>query len=166
MQEGFAVVAAAERAAQGASLEECERAARETMPRSRFLFTPVSLEYLRRGGRISAAAALLGSVLRIAPVLTADDGETGVAGKARTHGRALEVITRLMKSDVERCGIKQVFVQTIADVTHGVEFARTHIEPIVKRDVPVVPIGPVIGLHVGPAVGVTYETIEPLRRMP
>jgi DegV family protein with EDD domain len=56
MQEGFAVLAAAEVAGAGGSLAECEHAARESMRRSRFLFTPVTLDYLRRGGRISAAA--------------------------------------------------------------------------------------------------------------
>lgn len=163
MQEGFAVVAAAEVAHAGGSLAECEHAARESMRRSRFLFTPVTLDYLRRGGRISAAAALLGSVLHIVPVLTAEDGQTGVAGRVRTHRRALETIARLLHADVERCGLKQAVVQTIAESGPGVAFAREYIEPIAGGPVPVIPIGPAVGLHVGPAVGVTYETIEPLR---
>jgi len=132
------------------------------MRRSRFLFAPQSLEYLRRGGRISAAGALLGSILGIVPVLTAENGETGVAGRTRTQTRALQAIARLMRADVERCGLNQVVVQTIGDVEQGRAFARDHIEPIAGRPVEVIPIGPVIGLHVGPAVGVTYETIEPL----
>jgi len=102
MQEGFAVLAAARTAEAGGSLEECERAARESMRRSRFLFTPVSLDYLRRGGRISAAAALLGSVLHIVPVLTAKDGETGVAGRTRTRARAWSIIARLSPGDPDR----------------------------------------------------------------
>ncbi len=163
MQEGFAVIAAAEAAEQGGTLEECEHAARESMRRSRFLFTPMTLEYLKRGGRISAAAALLGSILRIAPVLTADKGETGIAGRARSHTRALELIARLMRADVERHGLKHAVVQTIADDGQGLAFSQTYIEPIVGGPVPVIPIGPAVGLHVGPAVGVTYETIEPLR---
>jgi len=163
MQEGFAVIAAAEAAGAGGSLADCEHAARESMRRSRFLFTPVTLDYLKRGGRISAAAALLGSVLRIAPVLTAEDGSTGVAGRARTHRRALDVIATLVRADVERCGLKQIVVQTIAGMEPGRAFARDYIEPIAGGPVPVIPIGPAVGLHVGPAVGVTYETVEPLQ---
>lgn len=162
MQEGFAVLAAAEAAKSGASLSECEQAARESMRRSRFLFSPQSLEYLRRGGRISAAGALLGSMLRIVPVLTAENGETGVAGRARTWTHALETIVRLMRMDIERFGLRQVVVQSIGDMGPGIDFAREYIEPVVGRPVQVIPIGPVIGLHVGPAVGVTYETEEPL----
>ena len=162
MQEGFAVIAAAEAAAEGRPLEECERAARESMRRSRFLFTPRSLEYLRRGGRISRAGALLGSTLGITPILTAEDGTTGVAGRVRTQSRALDEIARLMRADVDRCGLKQAVVQGIVDLDRAAEFARSHIEPIVGGEVPVIPIGPVIGLHVGPAVAVTYETVEPL----
>ena len=161
MQEGFAVMAAAEAARSGASLAECELAARESMRRSRFLFVPGSLEYLRRGGRISAAGALLGALLRVAPVLTAANGETGVAGRARTTSRAKEMIARLMRADVNRLGLKRVVVQTIGDIRAGTEFAREHIEPIAGYPVEVVPIGPVVGLHVGPAVGVAYETLDP-----
>lgn len=161
MQEGFAVLAAAEAAQSGASIAECELAARESMRRSRFLFSPQSLDHLKRGGRISAAGALLGSVLRIVPVLTAEDGETGVAGRARTWKRALEAMVRLMRSDVEQRGLRQVVVQTVGDTRPGVDFAREYIEPIAGRHVQVIPIGPVVGLHVGPAVGVTYETVEP-----
>lgn len=162
MQEGFAVLAAAQAAHGGATADECERAARASMRRSRFLFAPATLEYLRRGGRISGAAALLGSALRIVPILTAENGETGVAGRARSLARALDGIARRMQADVERCGLRQVVVQTIGDAGPGIEFARTRVEPIAGRPVQVIPIGPVIGLHVGPAIGVTYETIEPI----
>jgi DegV family protein with EDD domain len=163
MQEGFAVLAAARAAEAGGSLAECEAAARESMRRGRFLFAPASLDQLRRGGRISAAASLLGSLLRIVPVLTAQDGETAVAGRARTREAAMRTIASLMRADVDRCGLKQVVVQTIADTAAAIEFGRTHIEPIAGGPVPVIPIGPVIGLHVGPAVGIAYETVEPLR---
>lgn len=163
MQEGFAVLAAAKVAQSGGSLSECEQAARDSMLRSRFLFTPRSLEYLRRGGRISAAASLLGSALRIVPVLTAENGETAVAGRARSQHAAMRTISELMRADVEGYGLKQAVVQWIADEATGVEFGRTHIEPIVGGPVQVIPIGPGVGVHVGPAVGVVYETIEPLR---
>lgn len=163
LEEGFAVLAAAEAAAVGAPIEECVRRAQETMRRTRFLFTPHSLEYLRRGGRISAAAALLSVALKIAPILTAENGSTGVAGVARSGRAARQRIAALMRRDVERCGLRRAAVQYIADESEARRFAVEVVEPIAGGPVPVVPIHPVVGVHVGPAVGVVYETEEPLR---
>lgn len=163
MQEGFAVLAAAECAQAGGSFEECAAAARATLPRTRFLFSPASLDYLARGGRISEARRLLGSVLKITPILTAVDGNTAVAATVRTHKRALARIADLMRADVQRCGIKRAFVQPVVDHEGAARFARELIEPIVGFTVPVVDVPLVVGIHVGPAIGLAYETIEPLR---
>jgi len=163
MQEGFAVLAAAECAAGGGDLVECEVAARATVSRTRFLFAPASLEYLSRGGRISKAARLLGSVLRIVPILTATDGATGVAGTVRTHARALARMATLMAADIDRCGFRRAVVQTVADDEGATRFASEMIEPLAGSSVPVVPVGVVVGIHVGPAIGVAYETLDPIR---
>ena len=163
LEEGFAVLSAAEAAFGGAPLDECRRAAEETMRRTRFLFTPKSLEYLRRGGRISRASALASVMLKIAPILTAQDGTTGVAGVARSGRSARAKIAALMRNDIERCGLKQAAVQYIADREAAVRFAAEVVEPMTGGPVPIVPIHPVVGLHVGPAVGVVYETAQPLR---
>ena len=163
LEEGFAVLSAAEAAHAGAGIAECRRLAEETMRRTRFLFTPHSLEYLRRGGRISRAGALAGVVLKIAPVLTAENGSTGIAGVARSVRAARAKIASLMRTDVERHGLRRAAVQYAADADEANRFAAEVIEPIVGDAVPVVPIHPVVGLHVGPAVGVVYETEQPLR---
>lgn len=163
MQEGLAVLATAKAAAQGASLAECADAARETIRRTRFLFSPHSLEYLRRGGRIGNASALLGSLLQITPVLTVENGVTTTAAKVRTRTKAMGEIANRFRAEVEEHGLRNVVVHSIADRPTAEAFAREHIEPIVGRAVDVVPIGPVIGLHVGPAVGLVYETEQPLR---
>lgn len=163
MQEGFAVLAAAECAAGGGDLVECEAAARATVSRTRFLFAPASLEYLSRGGRISGAARLLGSVLRIVPILTATDGVTGVAGTVRTHARALARIATLMAADIDHFGFRRAVVQAVADDEGAARFASEIIEPLAGSSVPVVPVGVVVGIHVGPAIGVAYETLDPIR---
>ena len=163
MQEGFAVLSAAEAARSEGSLEDCERSALDTMARTRFLFTPHTLEYLHRGGRISGASALLGSMLQITPILTVEDGVTTVSAKVRTRKRALADIARRMRADVQRCGLRRAAVHAIVDLETATDFAREQIDPIAGAAVPVIPIGPVVGLHVGPALGVAYETLEPLR---
>lgn len=164
MQEGFAVLAAAEAAHAGSSLAECETAARETIRRTRFLFSPRSLEYLSRGGRISGASALLGSLLQIVPILTVDNGVVEVAAKVRTRSKAYAEIAARMRADIERAGgLARAVVHGIVDLDEASRFARDFVEPIVGAAVPVIPVGPVVGLHVGPAVGVVYETVDPLR---
>lgn len=163
MQEGFAVLAAAGRARQGGTPEDCAQAARATLPRTRFLFAPASLDYLARGGRISEAKRLLGSVLKITPVLTALDGSTAVAATVRTQRRALGRIAELMRADVQRCGIRRAVVQAVVDREGAARFARDPIERITGFAVPVIDVPLVVGIHVGPAIGVAYETAEPLR---
>jgi DegV family protein with EDD domain len=163
MQEGFAVLAAAECARDGGDLARCAAAARATTTRTRFLFAPRSLEYLARGGRISGAARLLGSALGIVPILTAANGTTGVAGVVRTHPRALARMAERMRADVGRSGIRRAVVQEIADEEGAARFARELIEPIAGIPVPIVRAPGVVGIHVGPAIGVVYETIDPLR---
>lgn len=163
MQEGFAVIAAAEAAAAGGSLEECITAARDTIARTRFLFAPQSLEYLARGGRIGKANALLGSLLKIVPVLTVDEGVTSTYTKVRTHARAMEAIRDKMLADIDAGGgLKNICVHSIVDLDEAVKFSKEYIAPYVNIPIDIIELGPVIGTHVGPAVGVVYETVNPM----
>jgi DegV family protein with EDD domain len=163
MQMGAAVIAAARAARDGASLDECASAARESMRRSRYLFTPSSLEYLRRGGRIGGASALIGSLLQVRPILTVEAGETQVFARVRTFAKALTTIAEAFSADVEAKGLRSVWVHSIVDRETAERFSAEQIEPIAGREVEVIPVGPVIGLHVGPAVGLVYETEALLR---
>lgn len=163
MQEGFAVLAGAAAAKAGASVGECAHACRDTMRRTRYLFTPATLEYLRRGGRIGAASALLGNLLQIRPVLTVENGVTDSFARVRTQGRALAAIADTFTQEVAEKGLRRVVVHYIADRPAAEEFARRLIEPVAKAPVRVLPVAPTIGIHVGPAVGIVYETVEPLR---
>lgn len=162
MQEGFAVLAAAECASSGGDFEACEAAARASIARSRYLFAPKSLDHLARGGRISGAAALLGHVLHIAPVLTAADGVTGIAGVVRSRRQALRRMVAIMQKDVARCGLARVAVQAVADFEEAERFAAEAITPVAGMIAPVRPVSAAIAIHVGPAIGLAYETVEPL----
>lgn len=166
MQEGFAVIAAAECARGGGDIEACRDAALASVARSRFLFAPRRLDDLVAGGRIADAVGLLGSALRIVPILTASDGVTGVAGVARSRSRALDRMAELMRRDIETRGLARVAVQVIADVDEAEEFAATVVAPMVGSPVEVIPIPASIAVHVGPAIGLVYETVEPLHLPP
>lgn len=155
--EGAAVVSAVEAARAGKSLDECARAAAEAVACSRFLFTPETLTFLAKGGRIGGAAALLGNIVQMAPVLTVVDGCATQFAKVRTRKKALDRIVRQLVADADSCGLKRIVVHYIGDRKPAVEWARGVIEPLIGRAVSVIPVSPVIGMHVGPAVGVAYQ---------
>jgi len=158
LQEGFGAIAAAKAAKAGATIDRCIHAAQDTLRRTRYLFTPTTLEYLRRGGRIGAASAMVGGLLQIKPILTVENGEATQFGKVRTQSRALAEIARKFSDDVSAYGLRQVVVHYIGDIEPAQRFARQHIEPLVGRPVRVIAVSPVVGLHVGPAVALVYET--------
>ncbi|MDP3044850.1 MAG: DegV family protein, partial [Bacillota bacterium] len=158
MELGFAVLAAARAAKAGLALDEVVRQARHVIERSRFLFVPETLEYLKKGGRIGGAAALMGAILQIRPILTVSDGKTEVFNKVRTKNRAIQTIVEAFLADVQKRGLGEVAVHHINCGAEGQNVAE-RIKEKLGTTVPVYPIGPVIGLHVGPGtVGVVYYT--------
>jgi DegV family protein with EDD domain len=158
MEEGFGAIAAAQTAQAGEPIERCVAAAQETLRRTRYLFTPHTLEYLRRGGRIGGASALIGGLLQIKPILTVERGETQTFAKVRTQSRALAEMARKMADDISAFGLQQVIVHYIHDRELAETYAREQVEPLAGGPVRVIPVSPVIGLHVGPAIGIVYET--------
>jgi DegV family protein with EDD domain len=98
---GFGAIAAAAAAAHGASIDAVGDAARAAIDNTSVLFYVDSLEYLRRGGRIGAASALLGTALSVKPILHVSDGAIVVRDKVRTASRA---IARMVDLAVEAAG--------------------------------------------------------------
>ncbi len=163
MEAGFAALAAARCSEAGGTLAECAAAAEASKERSRFLFAPRTLTYLERGGRIGRASALLGGLLKLVPVLTVEDYYTSTYTKVRTWPKALMTIKEKLVADIEASGgLRDIIVHYIAEPQEATAFCQNVIEPLVGHPVRVVPIGPVVGAHVGPAVGVVYETVDPI----
>lgn len=158
--EGFPVMDALEAHDRGGSLEECAAAAQNAIMCSRILFVPESLEFLKAGGRIGRAAALLGSVIKIVPVITVFDGTPQVVAKVRTMKKAIEEMVRTFRDDVERFGLKRVIVQYIGPKTDALMKLASQVEEIAGQSVEIMPVSPVIGVHVGPAVGISYECLR------
>jgi DegV family protein with EDD domain len=102
---GFAALAAASAAADGKPLSEVRDAALATAGRTTALFYVDTLEFLRRGGRVGAASALLGTALSVKPILRLADGRIVVSDKVRTASRAL---ARLVDLAVEAAGDAEV----------------------------------------------------------
>jgi DegV family protein with EDD domain len=155
MAVGFAVLTAADVLDAGGSCEEAAGAALVRADATTSLFYVDTLEYLRRGGRIGAAAALLGSALSVKPLLKIVDGRIGRFEKVRTTGRALG---RLEELAVAAAGERDVDVavahlaspdraETLAQ-TLGLRLARQ----LGDRAVSLGEVGAVIGAHVGPGM--------------
>ena len=160
MQLGFAVLAGAKASQAGKAMPEVFEQVHQNISRSRFLFVPEVLDYLRKGGRIGGAAALLGSLLQIKPILTVKNGKTAVLGKVRSKGRAIEEMLRVFFEDIKSKGLGEVVVHHIHNEFDGKLLAR-RIEEALQCTVHLCPLGPVIGLHVGPGtIGLVYYTLR------
>lgn len=163
MQLGFAAIEAAKTAKLGKTLEEVKAAAEENTLRSRFLFIPDNLEYLRKGGRIGGASALIGNFLKIIPILTVEEGKTSVLTKVRTKKKAVMVMIDKMFEDIDIYGLGDVVIHHINCLNEAKELAEM-VGRKLKKNIGICDIGPVIGLHVGPgAIGIAYYTIKNMR---
>ena len=149
---GFPVLAAAQAAVSGADAARVEEIARERSASASVLFYVDTLEYLRRGGRIGKAAALVGSALSVKPLLHLVDGNVAPLEKVRTTSRAL---SRLEEIALERVGdgAADVAVQHLAnpDKAHALA-ARIQERAGGAVAVTVGEVGAVVGAHVGPGM--------------
>lgn len=160
MQLGFAAIVAARAAKDGKTFDEVCEIAEQNIKRSRFLFIPDNLVYLKKGGRIGGASALIGNVLKIIPVLTVRDGKTTVLKTVRTKAKAIAAMIDEMIQDHLYYSIQEIVVHHINCYDQAKELANTIREKL-QIDVTIADIGPVIGLHVGPgAIGIVYYTNE------
>jgi fatty acid kinase fatty acid binding subunit len=152
MGTGFAVRAAAAALDQGASAAEAADVAARRAEATTVLFYVDTLEYLRRGGRVGAAAAFFGSALAVKPLLTLKDGRIVPLEKVRTASRAIH---RLEELAVAAAGDKPVdlAVSHLANAERAASLADRLHEQVPGLDELVVnQVGAVIGAHVGPGM--------------
>lgn len=158
MQMGFVAIEAAKASLEGKSMNEILEVADHVINHSKFLFTPETLEYLKKGGRIGSAAALFGGMLQIKPILTVKDGETSVFKKVRTRKKAIDVLVNSVLEDIEANGLGGIIVHHINCEEEGQELAN-RLQDKLGIDIKIQSIGPIIGLHVGPgSIGIAYHT--------
>ena len=156
MSLGFAALTAARAAAAGADARRVVAAAQQRYTESSELIYVDTLEYLRRGGRIGGAAAMLGTAFSVKPLITVTDGE--VAPLARVPGTR-RALAKLVDLAVERAGGRAVDV-AIASASMGpreLSLQRDLKERLAApRQIVLAPASTVIGAHVGPgALGIT-----------
>ena len=161
MAEGFVVLEAARAAADGATVEQVVARAQAMIPRVHILGVVETLEYLRRGGRIGAAAAFLGSMLQMKPIVGIPPGHGSVIGVARprTWKNAIEQMLELMGEEV---GERPVH----AAIGHGAREEEAHAlaEALRQRfdvqELYITYFTPVMGVHTGPVLSVSFYADE------
>jgi DegV family protein with EDD domain len=151
------VRAAVEAAAEGRSATEIVELIRAIIARQRSIFTVDTLEYLRRGGRIGGARALLGSVLNIKPVLQVVDGRIEPHDRVRTYQRALDrIASEVIAASGEtgrRARVVLGHADRLADCRGLADRVRDHCD----GEPEIIDIGPIVGCHAGPGtIGLSF----------
>ena len=151
----YAARSAAHAVAEGATAAEAAEAARERAARVSSLFYVDTLEHLRRGGRVGAAQAFLGSALAVKPILCVENGRISPKEKVRTAARAL---ARLEDLAVEAAGTSdiEVAVSHLANPDGARSLADRLADRLTAnlagREVEVAEVAAVLGAHVGPGL--------------
>ena len=156
---GFAVLAAARAAAEGKSIDDVVLAAEEVSANMHFLFVVDTLEYLHKGGRISGGKRLMGTALKIKPILQFEEGQIRPLSQARTKRKAIEQVFQIMQDRIGRKKMLEVAVLDVDCPDDGDKVAGQIKErfgvDFVHRGV----VSPVVGTHVGPGtIGIAFYT--------
>jgi DegV family protein with EDD domain len=149
MSLGLVTLAASAMAGRDAEPQAIEAKILAMRPLVQTYFSVATLEFLRRGGRIGRASALLGSVLQVKPVLCIRDGLVTPLERVRTFERALSRIVELTREVDRGKGVCIIVGHAGAEV--DAERVSRELEPIAET-LMIQPLGPVVGAHAGPGV--------------
>jgi len=150
---GVLAVRTAELAERGASLDECVSFAEQLVPRLRLFAAADTLEYLRRGGRLTRAQAFAGTLLSIKPIVHLVDGEVIPAERVRTRSAAIRKMAELLLSLGH---LEEAAVLYADDADAAMELHR-----LIREARPDLPLrvgrtGAVVGAHNGPGLFGAY----------
>lgn len=160
MALGFQVLSVARAAVNGASLNDCLKIAEKARAQTGILFAVKTLEFLHRGGRIGGAAALVGTMLNLKPILELREGKIESIDKVRTMNKALDKLIEILLAKVDNQYPVRISVQHANALTEAESFLErvtekfsdsTIIETMISE------VSPVIGTHTGPGLlGISY----------
>ena len=141
----YAIMHAAEEARTGADLTTIAAHMKDELERTRILAVLDTLEYVRRGGRIGSAAALLGNALSVKPIISLKDGEVVTVERPRTRSKAFARIAQMVAEagNIERISIAE------ADEEVGRQLAQV-VHEVYPHDIATYKLGGVLGTHTGP----------------
>ncbi len=149
MAQGFIVMAAARAAQAGASLDDILDLTHRNMKRVGILAAFDTLEYLKRGGRVGKAQALMGSILKVNPLITLKDGIAEPAGRTRSRAKAIEHLYNFVNgfSNIDAIAVEDGAYPKDGDMLVKRLRSRFPGKPIYRAKTT-----PVISTHTGPGV--------------
>ncbi len=144
---GNVVIAAAEAAKQGKSMQEVVRVANEAIGNVRALCLLDTLKFLEKGGRIGKATALVGTVLNVKPIITVKDGEVVPYGRVRNYEKGLDQVVKFIQGYSD---IQEILVAWTTDEKPARDLAGRVSAFYKLKPVKVMRVGTTLGVHVGP----------------
>jgi DegV family protein with EDD domain len=160
MALGFQVLAVARAANNGATLKDCLKIADKARKHTGILFAVKTLEFLRRGGRISGTAALVGTMLKLKPILELQEGKIESIDKVRTMNKALDRVVDLVVSKVQDQQPIRISIQhanAFSEAEQLLEKVKSKFPDGKLAETMISEVSPVIGTHTGPGLlGISY----------
>ena len=156
MAQGLVAMSAARAAKSAKSLDELADMAETTAKKTNVYVAMDTMEFLKRGGRIGKARAMLGSILNIKPIITTDNGEIVPHSRART-------IKKAISSMINDMGDKDQIVEVAVLHSTTPDLAKDVLTQIDAQNLnnpgTITEIGPVVGTHAGPGcLAIAYTT--------
>jgi DegV family protein with EDD domain len=156
VQLALQVLAGVDTSEAGGTLDDVVRTVEQARDHTKIVAALDTLEFLKRGGRIGGAAAFVGGLLDLKPLITFEDGVVAAAGRVRTRSKALTALIDRVADVAETIESLAVVHGSAPDVETVVErLQRTlpNVTPLVAE------LGAVVGTHAGPGtIGVAYRT--------
>jgi DegV family protein with EDD domain len=157
ISQGFVAIAAARAAAQGKPLAEVRQAAEEAKQRVGFAATLETLEYLARGGRIGKAAYMLGSLIKINPILSIKEGEVMPVRQVRGENHALQAIVDHVAHRVEGNRLLYLSIMEADAPEQAARLQELALQQLQPTEFFHTEFTPVMGVHTGPGlIGLGY----------
>jgi DegV family protein with EDD domain len=144
---GLIVIAAANMAKKGESLDKIAKEVKRTIPKVHLLALFDTLKYLLLGGRIGKAKALLGSILNVKPMLTLKDGEVIPAGQVRTRAKGID---KLIEFGQNARNIQDLAVVHSTTPDEAQSLAKQLGPTFDHKRIRIGRVGPALGVHMGP----------------
>ena len=161
--QGFVALTAAEAAVQGRDIDEVVSLAEKSSDDIGFAVMLDTLEYLHRGGRVPAIASLVGSAIRLNPVVgNRSDGTVGIIAPTLGQKSAIERVMKEVEQKAEGRRLKRLAVMHADALERAQELMDLVRERFECEDIYLVELTPVMGAHAGPGViGLAYHVEAP-----
>ena len=157
ISQGFVAIAAARAAASGKSLPEVRRVAEEAIQHVGFAATLETLDYLARGGRIGKAAYMLGSLIKIKPIITIKNGEVTPVGQVRGDNHALQAMVDYVSQQVKGYRNLQLAIMEADAPEQAERLQEVALQQLQPTEIFHTEFTPVLGVHTGPGlIGLGY----------